>query len=447
MNNNLKKCKLSYRDAFKLLDEYVNSEFENTHNIEEIIKCFKKLGSFLKMHHISIDVELLIDLIHRNNKFLESIKAVFDKYETEIIDGKMELLFNNNLLMLSIETYCMINNIDIKDNLLIQDTSSSMSDSVTEYLKEIGKIPLLTKEEERELAKRVKEGDLEAKQKFINSNLRLVVNMAKKYIGVSDLSLADLIQEGNIGLMIAVDKFDEKMGFKFSTYATYWIKQSIARSLADKGRNVRIPVHLYEKLVIYRQTISHLERELKREPTMKEIANAMKISLADLNIIYGVDQEIVSLDVPLGDDEEHSMGDFIEDDKYIGPEDMVVKEKLKEELKEILSVLNEREMQVISLRYGFDNNRPITLREIGDMLGVSRERIRQIESSALMKIRKSKNVKDLAIFTQYPDEASKNIDMYRRKYYKRSNVYKKFMIDNDDEEKEKALILMPLDKK
>ena len=263
-----------------------------------------------------------------------------------------------------------------------------VNDSVKMYLKEIGKYDLLKPEEEPELAKRILAGDEEAKQTLINANLRLVVNIAKHYVGRGMLFL-DLIQEGNLGLMKAVDKFDYTKGFKFSTYATWWIRQAITRAIADQARTIRIPVHMVETINKMTRIQRQLIQDLGREPTAEEISEAMNGELSPKRIreIQRIALEPVSLETPIGEEDDSHLGDFIEDKEGESPVEFTTHSLLKEQLYDILKELNDREERVIRLRYGLDDNRPRTLEEVGKEFGVTRERIRQIEAKAIKKLR------------------------------------------------------------
>lgn len=272
----------------------------------------------------------------------------------------------------------------------------NLDDPVKMYLKDIGEVPLLSADDEIELAKRIQEGDEEAKKKLSEANLRLVVSIAKRYVGRGMLFL-DLIQEGNIGLMKAVEKFDYEKGFKFSTYATWWIRQAITRAIADQARTIRIPVHMVETINKLTRVSRVLLQTLGREPTPAEIAAEMGVSEERVREIQKIAQDPVSLETPIGEEEDSHLGDFIEDDRAVTPSDSVSTTMLKETLITVLSTLTPREEKVLRLRYGVDDGRPRTLEEVGKEFNVTRERIRQIEAKALRKLRhpsRSKHLKD-----------------------------------------------------
>ena len=272
----------------------------------------------------------------------------------------------------------------LDDSTLTKDLT--INDPVRMYLKEIGQIKLLTLEEESALADRIMEGDNEAKNILAEANLRLVVSIAKRYVGRGMLFL-DLIQEGNIGLMKAVDKFDVSKGYKFSTYATWWIRQAIRRAISDQSRTIRVPVHMVETINKLARVQRQLTLELNREPTEEELAKKMNTTVDKIREIYKISQDPVSLETPIGEEDDSHLGDFIKDESSLSPEEFATNEMLKDEISQVLETLTEREEKVVRLRFGLEDGKPRTLEEVGQMFGVTRERIRQIEAKALRKLR------------------------------------------------------------
>lgn len=270
--------------------------------------------------------------------------------------------------------------------ILTKLEGSQSTDPVRQYLREIGKVPLLVAEEEIELAKRYEKKEKKAKNKLTESNLRLVVSIAKKYIG-RGLSLLDLIQEGNQGLIRAVEKYDWRRGYKFSTYATWWIRQAITRAIADQARTIRIPVHMVETINKLYRVSRRLMQELGREPTPEEIGEELEIDADRVREIFKIAQEVTSLETPVGDDKESFLGDFIPDESQLSPVDQASKQLLKDHLDEVLHTLSDREARVLKLRFGLEGNKQMTLEEVGKVFGVTRERIRQIEAKALRKLK------------------------------------------------------------
>ena len=285
----------------------------------------------------------------------------------------------------------------LSDDILTKDLN--INDPVRMYLKEIGQIKLLTMEEELSLADRIAAGDEMAKTILAEANLRLVVSIAKRYVGRGMLFL-DLIQEGNIGLMKSVEKFDVSKGYKFSTYATWWIRQAITRAIADQARTIRVPVHMVETINKLARIQRQLTLELNREPSEDELAAKMGISVEKIREIYKISQEPVSLETPIGEEDDSHLGDFVPDERNMSPEEYATNEILKEEISEVLLTLTEREEKVIRLRFGLEDGKSRTLEEVGQMFGVTRERIRQIEAKALRKLRhpsRSRKLKDYMV--------------------------------------------------
>ena len=350
VNNILKKAKekgkITYGDLASELDDV------NPDQIDKVFDAFEELG-----------VDLLQDDMDEEPD-IEDLKEVEDLKLDEITDTSYEGI-----------------NVD---------------DPVRMYLREIGRIPLLTFDEELDLAKKVLKGDEEAKQKLAESNLRLVVSIAKKYVGRGMLFL-DLIQEGNMGLIKAVEKFDYTKGFKFSTYATWWIRQAITRAIADQARTIRIPVHMVETINKLIRTSRHLLQQLGREPTPEEIAAEMEIPVEKVIEIQKIAQDPVSLETPIGEEDDSHLGDFIQDDDSPAPQDSAAYTMLREQLEEVMNTLTPREAKVLKLRFGLEDGKSRTLEEVGREFQVTRERIRQIEAKALRKLRhpsRSKKLRD-----------------------------------------------------
>ncbi len=337
---------------------------------------YEQLANALK--GLELDADSLDDLY---NVFSENHIAVVTEDEAGSgDDGKTGKQAETNLLL--------------DDHDLTKDLT--INDPVRMYLKEIGQIKLLTMEEELELADRIAAGDEMAKATLAEANLRLVVSIAKRYVGRGMLFL-DLIQEGNIGLMKAVEKFDVTKGYKFSTYATWWIRQAITRASADQARTIRVPVHMVETINKLTRVHRQLTLELNREPTEEELAKKMNTSVEKIRDIYKISQEPVSLETPIGEEDDSHLGDFVPDERNMSPEEYATNEMLKDEISEILLTLTEREEKVIRLRFGLEDGKSRTLEEVGKMFNVTRERIRQIEAKALRKLRhpsRSRKLKD-----------------------------------------------------
>ena len=332
--------------------------------------------------------ELANELVDANP---EQIDKVFDAFEELGVD-----VLKDDFIEPEIEDLEEVEDIKLDDPNILSYEGPNADDPVRVYLREIGKIPLLTYEEELELSKRILENDEEAKQKLADSNLRLVVSIAKKYVGRGMLFL-DLIQEGNMGLIKAVEKFDYTKGFKFSTYATWWIRQAITRAIADQARTIRIPVHMVETINKLIRTSRHLLQQLGREPTPEEIAKELEMPVEKVIEIQKIAQDPVSLETPIGEEDDSHLGDFIPDDDSPAPHDSAAYTLLKEQLEEVMNTLTPREAKVLKLRFGLEDGKARTLEEVGKEFMVTRERIRQIEAKALRKLRhpsRSKRLRD-----------------------------------------------------
>ncbi len=348
------------------------------------------MSAFPGMELTESKIDVILDYLEKNH---------IDVVQGKSPDEAPELPEDNaDDILLEPDDDILISEHEEVENLSDVDVLEGVSteDPVRMYLKEIGNVPLLTGEEEIELAKRVEQGDEEAKKKLTEANLRLVVSIAKKYVG-RGMPFLDLIQEGNMGLMKAVDKFDYTKGYKFSTYATWWIRQAITRGIADTGRTIRVPVHMVETINKTLRMTRTLLQELGREPTPEEVADRLGVPVSRVREVLKISRDPVSLDTPIGEEDDSHLGDFIEDDTALSPADSAAFSMLREELSTALESLTDRERQVIKLRFGLEDGRARTLEEVGKEFNVTRERIRQIEAKALRKLRhpsRSKRLKD-----------------------------------------------------
>ncbi|MCD6412135.1 sigma-70 family RNA polymerase sigma factor [bacterium] len=370
------KKKREEKKKFKELEKELKEKY-----LEELLRKGKTKGFITETEilayfpRIEEDWNLLERLFDRCEE--EGVKIVKSKEYLEVSDKET---FQKDL-----------------EEILASLPEEELTDAVQLYFRKISEIPLLTAEEEKKLARLIEKGDENAKRRMMEGNLRLVVSIAKRYIGRSrNLSFMDLIQEGNIGLAKAVEKFDWRKGYKFSTYATWWIRQAITRALADHSRTIRIPVHMIELLAKYTQTKRQLQEELGREPLIEEIATEMGLNVEKVKILQRIAQETISLETPIiGSDRETTIGDFVPDGKTPSPEQIAARKVLREHIKEILDSLNERERKILIMRFGLEDGVVHTLEEVGKVFGITRERVRQIEAKALEKIRSHQNLKKL----------------------------------------------------
>ena len=375
------------KEGWKItMDETLQAKFDE--KMKELIASAKKNKNVLEYQEIS---DFFADMPLEEAQF-ERILDVLEKNNIDVLRiTEEEDYIDVDPAMFSDEEAVDVENIDLS----VPD-GVSIEDPVRMYLKEIGKVPLLSAEEEIELAKRMELGDQEAKKRLAEANLRLVVSIAKRYVGRGMLFL-DLIQEGNLGLIKAVEKFDYRKGYKFSTYATWWIRQAITRAIADQARTIRIPVHMVETINKLIRVSRQLLQELGREPSPEEIAEEMGMPADRVREILKISQEPVSMETPIGEEEDSHLGDFIEDDNVPAPADAAAFTLLREQLDEVLNTLTEREQKVLRLRFGIDDGQPKTLEDVGKRFNVTRERIRQIEAKALRKLRhpsRSRKLKD-----------------------------------------------------
>ena len=373
-----------------------NEEVKTTQKIVEIksledrIKDLIKLGQEKKYITFEQIVESLKGLEMDNDSLDEIYNALMEADIQVVAEGEEEETDADGVPKIGLEEPILLDDSEITKDI-------NINDPVRMYLKEIGRISLLSPEEELELSEQVASGDEEAKKKLAESNLRLVVSIAKRYVGRGLLFL-DLIQEGNIGLMKAVDKFDSDKGYKFSTYATWWIRQAITRALADQARTIRVPVHMVETINKMSRIQRQLTLELNREPSEEELAKKMGISVEKVREVIKISQEPVSLETPIGEEDDSHLGDFIKDESSMSPEEYATNEILKEEIKSVLMTLQVREQEVLELRFGLIDGTCHTLEEVGKKFNVTRERIRQIEAKALRKLRHPSRAKKLKDF-------------------------------------------------
>ena len=371
---------------------------ENRQKLEALITEAKKTGKVSSKHLVETldDVDATQDQTERFYDILEQAGIEIDVSDVLDLIGTADMDNPTLSEMQAIEDEGLPADLDEPEALPEDVENAKLDDPVRMYLKEIGRIKLLTPEEEQEIAKKMAEGDEDARKRMSEANLRLVVSIAKRYVG-RGMQLLDLIQEGNLGLMKAVEKFDYTKGYKFSTYATWWIRQSITRAIADQARTIRIPVHMVETINRVLRTSHSMVQKLGREPTTKEIADELHIEESKVEEVLKIAQEPVSLETPIGEEEDSHLGDFIQDDEASQPSEEASYTLLREQLEEVLSTLTPREEQVLRMRFGLTDGKPHTLEEVGKELDVTRERIRQIESKALRKLRhpsRSKKLRD-----------------------------------------------------
>jgi RNA polymerase primary sigma factor len=355
-----------------------------------------KLDELLKLGEDQgfITQDVILESLEHPEDYLEAVDDLYDQFLSRGID-----VFEGAESHGKSDDDEVSSDLEKELELLSTLSDSKITDPVRMYLKEIGRIPLLTREEEIMLAQKTEMGDLKSKAKLVNSNLRLVVSIAKKYIG-RGMTFLDLIQEGNKGLIRAVEKYDWTKGFKFSTYATWWIRQAITRAIADQARTIRIPVHMVETINKLIRISRKLMQDLGREPSPEEIGKVMEIAPDKVREILKISQKTTSLETPIGDDDDSFLGDFIPDERQMSPYDATSRRLLKQNIDEVLQALSDREAKVLKMRFGLDNHNPMTLEEVGRQFGVTRERIRQIEAKALRKLKHPSRRKKLQDFLE-----------------------------------------------
>lgn len=429
-----KNVNKDFDKSFVVINNLIDKEFKECKSYNDSIENLKTIEKIFKKLNYIPNPDIIMKLVDENLLLSETIKIIVNNNLDMITKGEINKIFDNDTIILIIESYCMMNNIKIQeyeeDNKEFEENIINYEgeniDIVKLYLNEISRRKLLTLDEEIKLTKRIKDGDEEAKKIFIESNLRLVVSVARKHLN-QGLSFLDLIQEGNIGLMKAVDKFDSSKGYRFSTYATWWIRQGITRAISNKSRNVRIPVYLHRRINKFNKAAKELEMKYGREAKIEEIANELKISVKYAQEIYQYKNDSISINLLVGDDKDNELGNIISS-KNIGPDEQAMTDLMKFQVKQLLEKCNLKpiEKEVILLRFGF-NNTPMTLGEIGNIYNISRQRVNQIEASALMKLRKYKNITDFAGYMENPKEAINNIEIYRKEYRNSGRITKSFL--------------------
>ena len=418
-----KKSQLLLSDEkiqFELINNFLNLKTHKASNLKSAINNLNKISLFLENNKVNITPELIGKLLDTNDNLEFNIDIIFDNCEQIITSGQLEKISEKFTAISILETYCMINNIEIEENENSNLNEISMpNDSVKSYLREIGTYKLLTPEEEREIAIKARNGSKYAREKLINCNLRLVVNKAKKYIG--KLEFLDLIQEGNIGLIRAVDKFDPTKGYKFSTYATWWIKQAMTRAIHEKSRIIRIPNYTQAKLKQLSEIYDKYVEEHDRQPSIKELAKLMNVKEDTVRTLINYRKTPISIDSKINDEDDSELIDFIPDGTNIikDYEDNDLKNQLFKLFKE--ARLTDKEVDVLKLRFGIDEDK-LTLAKVGKKYGVTRERIRQIEKTALKKLGRIKETKGLSVYTDNPTKAEEKVRINSKTFYDRKTT-------------------------
>lgn len=439
LESKIKNVLQNHNQAIVIIQNYLNKTISNFKNYKEAYENLKKFAQFLTYYKFDLDFDNLYQILS-SNKLLES--SISEIVTTDIESIKITSIkdyYKDEKIGDIIEIYSTINNIEIesKEEINFDDNIYISRDPLSIYLSEISKKPLLTIEEEKNLAIKVATGDLKAKKLFIESNLRLVVSVAKKYVSENNQFL-DLIQEGNIGLAKAVEKFDVTKGFKFSTYARWWIKQAITRSIQDKSRSIRIPVYVHENLRKYKKVKEEIEKELGYTPSLEEFASRMQLSIDAIIELNQINSDIKSLNSTVSEDSDVELYELISNSEY-NLEDIYINRTLQDEVRNLIDECNLtlREKDIIMLRFGFNNNIQYDLGFIAQKYGLSKERIRQIEAKAIMKFRKSKKIKKLADYMSYPDKAIESIDNFRMQYNEKQNYNKAYRKDYKSKSKPK----------
>ncbi len=418
---NKEKIILNKQNIKKKLLIFIEKNIKIGDNYKTNIKELEKLKKFFDDINYTPDTEIYLEII-KNDEIKNLLIEIVKKNKMIIEQGEVNLIFDNEILMSLIETFYLENYNEYNiEQVYIQtqnDIKKYRNDSIKNYLEEIDK-KVLTKEQEQELARKIKNNDSDARKIFIERNLKLVVSIAKNYVG-KGLEFMDLIQEGSIGLIKAVEKFDPNKGYKFSTYATWWIRQSIKRAISNKSRNIRIPIYMHDKVKKYIKVKERLEEELNRKPTIEELQEEIHETKETIEKLEKLKKDTVSLNKPVSEENENEIGDYVKDERN-NLEEEFFSNNLYSEIMDLFKKcnLNDMEKDIIMLRKGIGIKKPITLEELGKKYNVSRERIRQIEMKVLVKLRDSKYIKEFAFYMDDPNQALKNIDTLRKQKYKK----------------------------
>ena len=412
---------------YNVLNNFINSFMNDDDKKVTINKKFERLDDFLEKINYIPDPDLLVELLKNNKVFDDLVSKMFNKHRKDILEGRLYDVIEDDLLSEIINAYLLKNKIEVKEVDTISDNDDiklSNNDPLYYYRKEINNYPLLSFDEEKSLARRIKEGDLSARDQFINSNLRLVLSVVGKFHNTG-VPYSDMVQDGNIGLIMAVDKFDPEKGFKFSTYATHWIRREILVGMMNKARTIRLPIHKIESMSKFRKAHRELAHDLLREPTIEEIAEKMNISIKEATNLLSLHNDVVSLNTKLGDEEDLELQDVIADEEHM-VDDEVIRAALSTDINRLFEKCNltPKEIDILTMRFNLDGNGKHTLEETGLKYNISRERIRQIEAKALKRIRNSKYIKEFAVYMDNSDKALERLSRIRNGYIEDNVIIK-----------------------
>ena len=412
---------------YNVLNNFINTFMNDDDKKVTINKKFERLDDFLEKINYIPDPDLLVELLKNNKVFDDLVSKMFNKHRKAILEGRLYDVIEDDLLSEIINAYLLKNKIEVKEVDTISDNDDiklSSNDPLYYYRKEINNYPLLSFDEEKSLARRIKEGDTSARDQFINSNLRLVLSVVGKFHNTG-VPYSDMVQDGNIGLIMAVDKFDPEKGFKFSTYATHWIRREILVGMMNKARTIRLPIHKIESMSKFRKAHKELAHDLLREPTIEEIAEKMNISIKEATNLLSLHNDVVSLNTKIGNEEELELQDVIADEEHT-VDDEVIRAALSTDINRLFEECNltPKEIDILTMRFNLDGNGKHTLEETGLKYNISRERIRQIEAKALKRIRNSKYIKEFAVYMDNSDKALERLSRIRNDYIEDNVIIK-----------------------